>query len=300
MTSDNSRFWYFRVGTEIKGPYPLLMIQRFIILGRLDMKDQISSDRVHWHAIANMPEVIPEVLKQEDSPEKQERLMRLRMKYDERVRERRQGGEGVEDERRSGKGRRAPEPPELVAHREHFRRVLDMRPRRPSRLLSMLTVLLVFTALVGGGAYLLLGLEQQREVEAQPDCRAAPAPGVNWRGCKAEGRQAAGKDLSRAILDNGDFRHADFHDSRLPGANLAYANLTAADLRNADLRSARLTGADLRRADLRNTRLDGADLSYANLAGARLNGASLKGARLHKTIWHDGRVCAPGSIGTCR
>lgn len=299
MTSDNNkRFWFFRKDGEEKGPFPLMMIQRFIILGRLTMKDQVSDDRRAWRAIANTPEVIPDELKQPDSPEKHELLMLRRMQQDERVRERRHDDAGVADERRQGTGRRSPEPPEIQAHREQVKRVLEARPRRPSIFLSVTTALLIFVGLIGGGVYLLRTAETK--VERFPDCNKPAAPGINWSGCKLEGKPVSGKDLTNARLDNGDFRQADFHGSKLVGAQLAYANFTSADLRYADLAAARLVGADLRRADLSNARLDKADLSYANLVGANLGGASLKGTLLTKTIWFDGRVCAPGSIGVCR
>jgi hypothetical protein len=300
MVTDNSkRFWYYRRNGEEKGPFPLMMIQRFILLGRLTMKDQVSADRQSWRAIANTPEIIPEELRQsEDSPEKQEHLRMLRMQQDERVRERRHSDRTVEDERREGTGRRSPEPQEVLEHREQIKRVLDARPRKPSRLLSVTTALLIFVGLIGGGAYLLHTAETRSE--SFPDCNKPAAPGINWSGCKLEGKSISGKDLSNARLDNGDFRQSDFHGSKLVGAQLAYANFSSADLRYTDLTTARLVGADLRRADLSNSRLDKADLSYANLAGAKLGGASLKETRLGKAIWFDGRVCAPGSIGVCR
>ena len=298
-TDNNKRFWYYRKNGEEKGPFPLMMIQRFIILGRLDMKDQVSTDRHSWRAVANTPEIMPDELKQpEDSPEKQAHLKLLRMQQDERVRERRLDDKGVEDERRAGTGRRSPEEPEVLEHREQIKRILDARPSRPSRFLSVATALLVFAGLVGGGAYLLHTAETK--TERCPDCNKPAAPGINWSGCKLEGKSVSGKDLSHARLDNGDFRQSDFHGSKMVGAQLAYANFISADLRYTDLASARLVGADLRRADLSNARLDKADLSYANLAGAKLGGASLKQTRLGKTIWFDGRVCAPGSIGVCR
>lgn len=61
-----------------------------------------------------------------------------------------------------------------------------------------------------------------------------------------------------------------------------------------------LAGADLRSANLVGARFGGANLSYANLKDARVDGAVFDGANLAGAIWVDGRVCAAGSVGSCR
>jgi len=78
-----------------------------------------------------------------------------------------------------------------------------------------------------------------------------------------------------------------------------------ADMRGGNLRGFNLTGANLAGANL-----SGANLSYvsafeadfrgANLTGASVTGLQLGGADLSEAVWTDGRVCAAGSIGTCR
>lgn len=95
---------------------------------------------------------------------------------------------------------------------------------------------------------------------ARASCRDIPGPKVNWEGC----------DKTRANLSNTLLRNA--------------------NLRGADLRRARLDHADLSRADL----------TGANLAGASLSGTDMRAARLEGATWYDGRVCGPGSVGTCK
>ena len=66
-----------------------------------------------------------------------------------------------------------------------------------------------------------------------------------------------------------------------------------------DLSGASLVGANLARADLAYADLRGADLSYSDLSGAVIGGALLTAARLDHAVWVDGRVCRPGSRGSC-
>jgi uncharacterized protein YjbI with pentapeptide repeats len=44
-----------------------------------------------------------------------------------------------------------------------------------------------------------------------------------------------------------------------------------------------------------DARLQGANLKGADLTGARFDSADLEGA-----VWTDGRVCAAGSVGSCK
>lgn len=142
-------------------------------------------------------------------------------------------------------------------------------------------------------------------------CTSSPRPGIDWRRCLLEERSYARADLTGAVLRDAsltrsnlagarmervDARNARFISSELRGANLSGAVLMSADLTNADLSGATLVGADLRRARFFRADLRGADLSQARIDGADLLNAELEGAR-----WTDGkRICAPGSVGSCR
>lgn len=108
-----------------------------------------------------------------------------------------------------------------------------------------------------------------------------PAPGAN----------AACSDPADFQVDWGE---CDLSGAVLPGAVLPEANLSGANLSGADLWVANLSGADLTGANLTGANLDGADLTDATLDEADLSNATLGG-----TTWVDGRVCAPGSVGTC-
>lgn len=296
--------WYTRQGGEVKGPFPIGMVRRFVLLGRLHESDEVSPDKQEWRAVRNVPEVIPEEMQHVDSDEDRMRLMLTQLHEDERGQERRRHsgetpflGRRVEDERRS------PEMEELIGHREaRNRAALEQARHRRQRnqWLSLLVVGGIVGAFVLGAYYSRQYTTSISElVQQDRQCDAAPAPGVNWSNCKLEGLVAEGADLKGARLDNADLHGADLHAALLQRARLAYAILSMADLRYSDLRNASMVGVTLRGADLSSANLGGADLSYANLQFANLAGARLEGAKLDKAIWVDGTMCAPGSVGAC-
>lgn len=293
-------WWYTRRGEEVRGPFPTGLVCRYVLLGRVRLEDEVSADGERWRRVEEVPELIPQVMKADLSdPVARARLEAARRWADERQRERRraQAPPPHGRDQRSGRDRRAPEPPELVALRQRRARRERPAPVREPRWAVPLIVLLSAAGLIGGGWL----VQQSRAILATPgpDCRAAPAPGVNWDNCFMDGVRLAGEDLRGARFYNARLTGADLGRATLAGANFSYAIMNLADLAGADLEGARLIGASLRRADLRGARLDGANLSYADLTGASLEGASFEGAWLDHAIWPDGTVCAPGSRGRC-
>lgn len=81
----NKQLWYTRRDMEIRGPFPAGLVTRYILLGRIQETDQLSSDQVSWHPISELPELIPDELKLDLSkPENQEKLRMARLREDER------------------------------------------------------------------------------------------------------------------------------------------------------------------------------------------------------------------------
>jgi uncharacterized protein YjbI with pentapeptide repeats len=100
------------------------------------------------------------------------------------------------------------------------------------------------------------------------NCRAAPAPEVDWSGC----------DKSRVMLDGSD----------LHGANLFDANLTSTDLRGANLTGAKLEKATLIRASLAGATADKASFVHIEayrtaFAGISAEGASFAAAEMQRS-----------------
>lgn len=296
-----SQLWYTRRGEEIRGPFNVGLIQRYVLLGRLRGTDEVSIDKVDWTPLADVPELIPQVMQADlDDPLARERLLAAKRWADERLGcDRRMlcrpdAGGGVTERRKSNE-RRGPEPEEEVRYR--VSRAQSQTPPRRSQLRFFGSLLAVAIAAV----FIILTFTLPPPPDERAvNCGAPPRPGVNWSNCRLEGMQLAGADLRRANLTSADLSGANLQGSNLEGADLSFAKLSIADLRNANLDGARLKGANLTSARLSGADLRRADLSYASLRAADLTKVRLEGAVLDNAFWLNNAVCAPGSIGKCR
>ncbi|RMG56613.1 MAG: pentapeptide repeat-containing protein [Gammaproteobacteria bacterium] len=309
---NSHRLWYTRRDGVVKGPFPEPLVSSYILLGRLNEKDELSPDGEHWGPLSRYPELFPEEMKNVRTEEDRMRLELARMRVDERLAEKRLEQErararaaadaewdGVE---RRGTDRRRPEPESTLRHRAHRRQLLEEmggkihREQNPWVLPAILVLILLGLVLV----FWLLWTHYGAVDGAQPDCSAPPAPGVNWSFCHMEGRDLSRANLQGANLSNIRLQGANLHGANLSGADLSYAELNRADLGFANLQGARLQGAVLVGANLAGADLSGADLAYASLQDAVLAGARLERANLSKAYWTNGRVCRTGSISRCR
>jgi len=297
--NSRQRLWYIRHEGVVSGPFPSGGVRRFVLLGRVSLQDEVSSDREIWQGVAQVPEVVPPEVRKALAGGLLNEILPARLGEDERTgldRRKRSEAAPTRKQLQERKGERRQEEPELVQrHRlakTELRRQLQQRKRSwPAVLVFGLLVL----AAVGYGIYLGNG-----PVITDPDCMARPAPGVNWRNCRLPGLQAEFSDLRGAVLSNAQLPDARFSGSNFTAADLRYAVLNGADLSHGDFHNARMMGAGLRNANLAYADFTGADLRFAVLAGAHLSGAVLTGARLDNALWVDGRKCLPGSLGECR
>ncbi len=290
--------WYVRRNSVVKGPFPGNQISRFIVLGRIHETDELSLDRREWKPAKDYPELIPEAIRNGVG---EGALRQLRQKEDERCsgdRRDRQPPRSAEIlNRRGGKERRRDESSEVVKHRERKTRFIETLREHSKKnyLARWIGVALVVVVIVVLGVLLA-----PPPTEDAPRCDAPPAPGVNWNNCRLEVLDAARADLTGAKIKNARLREINLLGAVLIRSDLAYSELIKARLSYADLTEASLKGANLKEADLAYANLTAADLSYSDLSGAVLGGAILEKAKLDNAMWPDGRVCGPGSIGTCR
>lgn len=289
--------WYLRQDNQVRGPFPAPVIIQYLTLGRLTADSPVSLDAESWFSIrdsgyfqAALEELEHARRSQEPGWDEERDKARLRW-LDER--------QAVDPQPTQSAEHRALEPAQATTlrrdHRQTQQRLDEARHGKSAKWVALLAALVL--AVIAG--VVLWGQPDQPAVVPRlvgvPDCPAAPAPGVIWRGC----------DKRNAQLPNADLGNAQLNGVRLDGANLrsarlAYADLDQASLRGADLTGADLSGASLERADLSGASLADTQLAYANLRQARLDGARLEGARLDKAAWTDGRVCAPASVGRCQ
>lgn len=97
-------------------------------------------------------------------------------------------------------------------------------------------------------------------------------------GCKLEGLDLHGIDLTQLQIPYAQLQRVNFSDTVLAAADLTHADLTQANLTGADLTRANLAGANLAGADLTRANLTSANLTVADLTSTILTEANLTGA----------------------
>ena len=111
---------YTRRGNTIRGPFPSKQITRHVLLGRLTVTDEVSTDQINWKTISEFPGIIPEeMFVSPDDPQIRERLKLARYREDERLSDGRRESKvtaGFQNDRRSGNRRQA-EPYDVKKHR---------------------------------------------------------------------------------------------------------------------------------------------------------------------------------------
>lgn len=280
--------WYVRRGEEVKGPFPSNLIRRFILLGRTQDTDELSTDQETWQELADIRQRFvgdvpagdrdaPGVVSEDERSGVDRRLADRDAPVDRRTTD-----------------RRRPEPERVQRRRARRQAMLEARRPRRNPLRDGLVVSAILAVIVGAGVAF-----RPAGDSSDPDCAAAPRPGVDWSNCWMEEARLSNVDLAGAKMRSARLREANLLGVTLTGADMAYSELVRANISHGDLRGASLMGANLQRADLAYADLRDADLAYADLSGANLGGAAVAGARLDYAIWVDGVPCAPGSNGRC-
>ncbi|WP_230172063.1 pentapeptide repeat-containing protein [Rhizobium sp. CECT 9324] len=135
--------------------------------------------------------------------------------------------------------------------------------------------------------------------EAADDCRASPAPGINWEDCDKKLIMLDSSDLSGANLARTDFTSTDLRGSNLTKANFEKAVLVRAsfagstatgtrferieayrtDFSQLDALGAVFSGAELQRSIFTQAKLGDADFTKADLGRSQFDGADVGGSR---------------------
>ncbi len=294
--SGKQPLWYVRRGDELQGPFPCGTVRRFVLLGRIRMSDEVSTDQESWKLVSLVPDVIPPGVRKALQDGDLDSIIPDQLREDERRgRERRTSRDDLKfQERRKGE-RRQEEPELLQKHRESREKLYKLQEQKKRPYIGVAITTLLIVLLIGGGLY--LGAPQQI---AEPDCNASPAQGVNWRNCNLDRIRAEGIDMSGALINNALLRQAHLSGSNFTDSDLMYANLSGSDLSYAEFTNAKMKGIDLQHTTLTYANMSGADLSFANFRKADVGGIQLTGAILDNAIWVNGEICQTGSIGVCR
>ena len=296
-----NQFWYFRKGEQVQGPFPPGLISRHIVLGRLQLNDEVRVDGEIWTKISDNPELIPQVLNVDPDDEMgEEKLKAARRWADEREvnlddynGDNRRDAEGIESEE---------------ARLARFRAKMaqrDIARRKRDKIKYTVNAILLFiglAVLIPVGIY-YASIEKKDTIrfalQSQANCNTPVGPDINWDHCQIQGIILDKQNISGASLRAANMMGASLSQTNLFEADLSYANLSSALLREAKLENATLKGTSLRGAIFIDANLRNADLSYADLTGADLTGANLANTRFDHAIWVNRVVCAAGSIGGC-
>jgi hypothetical protein len=81
--------WYARRSGIIRGPFPQEYVTRYILLGRIRLNDELSRTGNNWRPVTEFPELFPEELHGLSNRDNYEKLVMARIRYDERISERR-------------------------------------------------------------------------------------------------------------------------------------------------------------------------------------------------------------------
>jgi len=314
------QLWYTKRTELVRGPFPAGMISRHILLGRILQSDQISTDKVSWQLVSDVPELTPDIMiAMHSSSENEEKFKIAFLREDERRSGDRRGVNRIKDAGpiKSLIERRVVENESIVRHREIKTAFSDAIKKQDiiikPRVIVLAAVMMVVIIL---SIYISPNVSND---ELTAKCLSTPTPNVDWNYCGKEGVNLAGVSLAGAKLHSVRFGGANLNETNLIAADMSYANfanayaasakLQRSTLVGAVLRNADFSGADFSNADLRFAILNGTDLSNANLSGANLThvvlndailtNVNFEDAILDKVIWNDNTLCAPESVGRC-
>ena len=111
MSGTDAQVWYTRREGRTRGPYSAEHVTRYILLGRIRLGDELSSDQCNWRPVTECEEFLPWITGGESGWDDYQRLTMARISIDERRSERRRNaGEGTlppgMKDRRQGADRR--------------------------------------------------------------------------------------------------------------------------------------------------------------------------------------------------
>ncbi len=128
------------------------------------------------------------------------------------------------------------------------------------------------------------------------DCKADPAPSIDWRDCNKSKLMLDGSSLQSSDLAGADLSYTDLRNSNLSGAKLEKATLFRASLNGSNVDKADLSRIEGYRASFAGVSAQDASFASAGLQRADFSGANLTGADFRKA--ELGRAVFTGSVIT--
>lgn len=144
--------WYSRRQGVIRGPFTAGDITRCLLLGRIRLDDELSTDKTLWSAASQFSEMLPPEISNLTDWDDYQKLVEARMQVDERKLERRcQNGsrrDNCQPERRTNTDRRGEDDTDLV--QQYLYNRADWESRLRPLLLTLLLATVLFAWLFPG------------------------------------------------------------------------------------------------------------------------------------------------------
>ena len=288
--------WYIRREGVVTGPFPVGLIERYAVLGRVGATTELSADNVHWAICVDWPEWVAYIEDFKLKHDSEEHMEALRRWEDERDGyDRRMGAPtNVASDQRNRCDRRDIEAGEEIEIRQHRNQRYGVI-RRYSLSAVAILILAVITFI---GFY--LALYKPAATQEPADCSVLPAEGINWSYCDLQNRRLQNISLRRSNLQSSNMTGARLDGADLSGAEMSFSVLTLARIQHSNFSGSRMIGVSFRNSLIENVNFKNSDLTYADFTNAELSNVEFGGARLDHAIWVDQRRCAANSIGVCR
>jgi len=152
MPPEQQLEWYMRRQGIVRGPFSARHITRYILLGRILLQDELSTDRETWRCVNSFTDMLPPEFSDLSSWDNYQQLVVSRMLVDERKRERRVADSGnaggpVPDRRR-GPDRRRNDDSEFVTRHLFNRDFSYLANSAQTRRLRILLLTLLLATLL--------------------------------------------------------------------------------------------------------------------------------------------------------
>jgi hypothetical protein len=152
MPHEQQPEWYMRRQGVIRGPFSAQHITRYILLGRIRLLDELSTDRISWRCVNSYTEMLPPELSDLSTWDNYQQLVVSRMQVDERRHERRgaySDGAGIPlPDRRRGPDRRRNDDTEFVTRHLFGRDFSYLANSSQNRRLRILLLALLLATLL--------------------------------------------------------------------------------------------------------------------------------------------------------
>lgn len=152
MPPELQREWYMRRQGTVRGPFSAQHITSYILLGRIQLQDEISTDGKKWRCVNSFTDMLPPEFSDLSSWDNYQKLVVSRMLVDERKHERRDKHSGITNnavpDRRHGGDRRRHNDSEFVTRHLFGRDFSYLANSSQSRRLRTLLLTLLLATLL--------------------------------------------------------------------------------------------------------------------------------------------------------